>query len=470
MVDTRTHLFANGATARLAVAIADTDTEIQVRPGQGENFPFPNVDEIFKITVEDVLAGTSEIMTVTEVDGDTFTVERAAESTEALNFSADANTIVSHRITAETLEWLASVGGSGGGGGVKTARARVRSDGTFEFGAHIDSIVHLGTGEYAINFEPDYFTFPPVVNATVENFDFSGGKVARSIDVKKGSADIGSVVVNVYTPEVGGDTEAVDSDFNLVAVEGGVNAATQQQVTYIEGSEDRFTPTVSTALSFTLDNSLVNPDDFPNAIILLTLAMDGMNLGAGASFPDSIAVDGVPLGPLDFGAIFASSNTATGQGSALMLAFLRIPDGGFETGLVEISWSTVNVGAVMKATANTFFHVSTTSDGFGLGFLQSRDVEGSNSANIPVFGLAFAASIQDNLGDVDANVYVDERLPETLLTMQTPQQLLSTKYFMTGYTSEPFSGSPVTTFLSESVDILYDPAVIVLLDGAVEVE
>lgn len=119
MSDPRKHLFANNATGRLASSITVDSDQIQLQEGQGARFPAVAVDddEIFKITVENLLTGEREIMHVTDNTDDFFVVERAQEGTEALEFTAGPNVIVSHRLTAETLDYLRdkSSGGSGAG-------------------------------------------------------------------------------------------------------------------------------------------------------------------------------------------------------------------------------------------------------------------------------------------------------------------------------------------------------------------
>lgn len=112
--DARTHLFANNALTRLAVGVAPSDTTLEVVAGAGALFPVPTYGEIFKLTVENFSTGAREIMHVVDVTGDVFTVERAQEGTSAETFAADASTIVSCRLTAGTLEYLASLGGGTG--------------------------------------------------------------------------------------------------------------------------------------------------------------------------------------------------------------------------------------------------------------------------------------------------------------------------------------------------------------------
>lgn len=85
----------NNASSTLASAITDTDTSLSVASGDGSKFPSSTP---FHITIDD------EILEVTAVSTDTFTVTRASESTTAASHSAGAS--VELRITAEILSEL----------------------------------------------------------------------------------------------------------------------------------------------------------------------------------------------------------------------------------------------------------------------------------------------------------------------------------------------------------------------------
>lgn len=157
MADSRTHLFANNAACRLAVGITDSDTTVTLPTGKGALFPDPGTDEIFLITVENFLLDVREIMIVTDNTADVLTVERGAEGTDALNFDADANTVVSNRVTAETLDWLASVGGGGGGGANTAAYGIISADGTLQASVGVESASRSGPGSYTIVLDPAVF-------------------------------------------------------------------------------------------------------------------------------------------------------------------------------------------------------------------------------------------------------------------------------------------------------------------------
>jgi hypothetical protein len=115
--DTRTHKFANKASARLGAPIAAEDTMVVLEAGKGALFPLPDPDEdeIFILTAENVLTGEYEIMYCTERNTDMLSVERGQEGTSILAFALDPNVIVQNRVTAGTLEYLASVPAGGGG-------------------------------------------------------------------------------------------------------------------------------------------------------------------------------------------------------------------------------------------------------------------------------------------------------------------------------------------------------------------
>lgn len=83
-----TILFQNNASTTLAGAISPTDTALNVAAGTGADFPAPGANEYFVLTLEDALTGLeNEILHVTNVTGDTFTIVRAQEGTAAQSWS-----------------------------------------------------------------------------------------------------------------------------------------------------------------------------------------------------------------------------------------------------------------------------------------------------------------------------------------------------------------------------------------------
>lgn len=100
-------LAANNATTVLSAGISATATTLSVATGTGSLFPSPVAGtSIFKLTLTDAATGTlTEIMHVTAVSADTFTVIRAQEGTTARIWSA--NDLVDNMITAGTLAALA---------------------------------------------------------------------------------------------------------------------------------------------------------------------------------------------------------------------------------------------------------------------------------------------------------------------------------------------------------------------------
>jgi len=75
--------------------------EFTVDGGHGALFPAPGADEMFRIVCV-TAAGAREVMYVTDVSADTFTVVRAREGTTALVF--EENDRVFHRVTAGMLD------------------------------------------------------------------------------------------------------------------------------------------------------------------------------------------------------------------------------------------------------------------------------------------------------------------------------------------------------------------------------
>jgi len=105
---TEIQLFTNNAVALLQAPISASDTSLVVMTGYGNLFPQPSAPgEYFLITLEDQSASAREIIKVTGRSGDIFTgLVRGMEGTTPQNWSASlgSDTLVDHRITAETMQ------------------------------------------------------------------------------------------------------------------------------------------------------------------------------------------------------------------------------------------------------------------------------------------------------------------------------------------------------------------------------
>ena len=104
-----TLLFANNATTTLAGPLSTTSTTCNVAAGSGALFPQPGAGQYFKMTFIDAQTKTlREIVHVTAVSGDTFTITRGQESTTQLNWNA--GDIAANLITAGTFATFAQLG------------------------------------------------------------------------------------------------------------------------------------------------------------------------------------------------------------------------------------------------------------------------------------------------------------------------------------------------------------------------
>jgi hypothetical protein len=84
-----TCLFANLASGTLAGPITNTSVTAQLQAGEGVLFPNPGANEYFVGTFVDAATGLlDEIVHCTGVSGDTLTIVRAQEGTNALNWAA----------------------------------------------------------------------------------------------------------------------------------------------------------------------------------------------------------------------------------------------------------------------------------------------------------------------------------------------------------------------------------------------
>lgn len=105
-------LFANNATTTLAGSINTTATSLQVATGTGALFPSPTGGNYFVMTLTDAATQLlNEIVHVTGVSGDTFTIVRAQEGTTAQNWTA--GDICANLCTAGTMGAFAQGDASG---------------------------------------------------------------------------------------------------------------------------------------------------------------------------------------------------------------------------------------------------------------------------------------------------------------------------------------------------------------------
>lgn len=83
-------IFGNNEKTTLAAPINNSVTTLTVFPGSGTNFPHPSAGQYFVLTLVDAATGlVNEIMWVTNVTGDTFTIQRGKENTTAVSWLAN---------------------------------------------------------------------------------------------------------------------------------------------------------------------------------------------------------------------------------------------------------------------------------------------------------------------------------------------------------------------------------------------
>lgn len=155
--------FANNASTVLTNAIEEDTTTLIVATDAGQLFPVLSLPtDYFKITVVNPGDGTWEIMKVTKVAGDEFTVIRAQEGTTAIPFPQNA--VVENRLTAESIQAILNdVSASP----TEAGRIRVATEAEVEDGAVTDACLTPANCDYLK-------VFPGVITAFSGVFD-SGG-------------------------------------------------------------------------------------------------------------------------------------------------------------------------------------------------------------------------------------------------------------------------------------------------------
>lgn len=95
-------LYANNAAGTLLAGITNASTSLTLGAGQGAKFPSPVPPQVFYVTLTDAATQTLiEIVQVTAVSGDIFSIVRAQDGTSALSWNA--GDIVSQRTIALEL-------------------------------------------------------------------------------------------------------------------------------------------------------------------------------------------------------------------------------------------------------------------------------------------------------------------------------------------------------------------------------
>ena len=95
-------LFTNNASTTLASSINSSVTSLTVASGQGTLFPNPTGSQYFYCTISNVAGTLREIVKVTAVSTDTFTIVRGQDNTSAQSWTT--GDVVELRVTAADLE------------------------------------------------------------------------------------------------------------------------------------------------------------------------------------------------------------------------------------------------------------------------------------------------------------------------------------------------------------------------------
>lgn len=164
--------FANNASTVLANAIEEDTTTLIVATDAGQLFPVLSLPtDYFKITVVNPGDGTWEIMKVTNVAGDEFTVVRAQEGTTARSFPQNA--VVENRLTAESIQAILNdVSASP----TEAGRIRVATEAEVEDGAVTNACLTPANCDYLKVFPGVITAFSGVFNSSGFPIDSTTGK------------------------------------------------------------------------------------------------------------------------------------------------------------------------------------------------------------------------------------------------------------------------------------------------------
>lgn len=175
-----TEQFANFSQSSLAAPITALQTSISIAtPASGQTFPtqgnFRITVQSFDVTTQ-IPTSAPEIMLVTAVAGNVFTVQRGAESTNAIAFASGAQ--VTHGVTAGVMQALST----GGGGGIASINADTTSA----------QLIVGGTG----------ITVSTTAGTTTVTATGAGSGTVTSVSVVTANGVSGSVATATTTPAI----------------------------------------------------------------------------------------------------------------------------------------------------------------------------------------------------------------------------------------------------------------------------
>lgn len=197
-------------------------------------------------------------------------------------------------------------------------------------------------------------------------------------------------------------------------------------VAYVDNSKDTATLTAGTSMSFSLSNSDIDAEAFPDAIVVVAINVH-TSTTSGVTAPESATIGGI-----EAAIQWQISDVGFGTGKThLVLATVRVPEAGFDSVGVIVSWSTCPTsGTVVKASANAFYNVDPSSDDFALGFVATTGLT-AGPLTVPADGAVFAANIEYTGNDFSPNILSQDT---TAYTMQSPAVTLANGHvYETGY-------------------------------------
>lgn len=170
-------LYANNAAGTLASGITNVATTLTLNAGQAALFPAPAPPQVFYATITDAATQTLiEIVQVTAVSGNIFSIVRAQDGTSALSWSA--NDIVSQRTIALELRGFENAA-EGNFAALSVPVTPLSTSGII--GTKVGDNANAGSvGEYVQNFiaavaTPNGVTTPAIsLNLTAGDWDVSG--------------------------------------------------------------------------------------------------------------------------------------------------------------------------------------------------------------------------------------------------------------------------------------------------------
>lgn len=250
-------LYANNAAGTLASGITNASASLTLNPGQAALFPAPVPPQVFYVTLTDAATSTLiEIVKVTAVSGNVFSIVRAQDGTTALSWNA--GDIVSQRTIALELRGFENAAeGNFGSTGANVAVTPSSTLGIIGTVAQ-DNANPGSVGEYIQNFQTVGVPAPSTVAVNATSVSLTAGDWDVSGLVQFFASGGAAIITEIASISTFSASTGVFGQFTTLAIAHTANA-----------SDTIATPTVRVNLSATTTVFVVAAAAYPSGTVVV---------------------------------------------------------------------------------------------------------------------------------------------------------------------------------------------------------